>query len=156
MSTDRVDTASRLVLATPHTVYQALVDPEALMAWLPPAGMTGRVLDHDPRPGGRYRFELRYVDGAAAGQGKSSADSDIVEGRFVVLEPDRRLVQTAIFESADPAFAGEMTITWILDPGADGTRVTVAASDVPTGISKADHEAGLNSSLDNLARFLAG
>jgi uncharacterized protein YndB with AHSA1/START domain len=156
MNSERIDTASRLVPAQPDAVYQALVDPNALMAWLPPTGMTGEVLEFDPRPGGRYRFELHYVDALPpSGEGKSSVDSDIVEGRFVALEPGRRMVQTGIFESEDPAFAGEMTIAWTLDPATDGTLVTVAATNVPAGISKADHDAGLRSSLDNLARFLS-
>lgn len=51
----RVDKASRLILAAPEAVYAAFTDPDALMAWLPPAGMTGRALLSDTPPGdGRY------------------------------------------------------------------------------------------------------
>jgi hypothetical protein len=38
----RVDTASRLIVATPETVFAALVDADALSCWLPPPGMDGR------------------------------------------------------------------------------------------------------------------
>ena len=36
----------------PEKVHPALVDPEALTAWLPPAGMTGKIERFDLRPGG--------------------------------------------------------------------------------------------------------
>jgi len=38
---------------------------------------------------------------------------------------------------------------------ATGTRVTVRAENVPAGIRKQDHDAGLRSSLENLARHVA-
>jgi uncharacterized protein YndB with AHSA1/START domain len=75
-------------------------------------------------------------------------------GRFVALERGKRIVQTVEFDSEDPAFAGEMTMTWSFEPTATGTNVTVSAEHVPTGISKADHDEGLRSSLANLARYL--
>jgi hypothetical protein len=47
-----------------------------------------------------------------------------------------------------------MIMTWTFEPTAAGTVVTVVAENVPTGITKADHDAGLRSSLQNLARYL--
>lgn len=115
--------------------------------------MTGRILDFDPRPGGPFRMELTFKDKSHATPGKTSADSDLVEGRFVSLVADREIVQRFTFRSDDPAFAGEMTMTWTLVPEAGGTRVTVSATDVPPGISPDDHQTGLNSSLANLADY---
>jgi hypothetical protein len=63
-------------------------------------------------------------------------------------------VQRAIFQSDDPAFAGAMTVTWSFAGVDGGTEVTVVCDDVPSGISKEDHDAGLRSSLDNLAAFV--
>ncbi|HEX8571797.1 MAG TPA: SRPBCC domain-containing protein [Allosphingosinicella sp.] len=54
----RTDTATNLVGASQDAVYRAFVDAEALMAWLPPKGMSGRILLFEPREGGRYRIEL--------------------------------------------------------------------------------------------------
>ena len=152
MPEGRTDTASRLVAALPDAVYAALIDPDALIAWLPPAGMSGRVLLFEPWEGGRYRIELRYAE---PGAGKTDAGSDISAGRFLALEPGRRLVQSVEFETDDLRFAGTMVMTWSLEPATGGTTVTVTAQNVPAGISARDHEAGLSSSLDNLARFLA-
>lgn len=150
----RTDTATRFIPVSAARLYRAFVDPGQLTAWLPPSGMSGRILRFEPRPGGRYRIELTLED-ERGHSGKTTERTDIASGRFLALEPGRRIVQTAEFESADPAFAGTMVMTWSFDAEPGGTRVTVSASDVPAGIAADDHEAGLASSLENLARFVA-
>ena len=149
----RTDQASRVIAATPERVYRAFVDPDALVRWLPPVGMTGRFDRFDARPGGSYRMVLSYQDASGA-PGKATDDSDIVEARFVDLVPNVRVVQAVDFVSDDPSYAGTMTMTWELEPLPEGTRVTFRADDVPAGISAEDHAAGLTSSLVNLARQL--
>lgn len=134
-------------------VYAALVDPAALAAWLPPQGMTGRFERFDPRPGGGYRLILTYADATTA-PGKATADTDIVEARFVDIVPGVRVVQTVDFVADDPAYAGTMTMTWEVTAVDGGTRVDIRAEDVPAGISAADHAAGLASSLANLATYV--
>jgi uncharacterized protein YndB with AHSA1/START domain len=144
------------VLAAPvNRVYAALVDRDALLQWLPPRGMQARFEHFDPRPGGSYRLVLTYDDASTA-PGKATADSDIVEARFVELVPDDRVVQAIDFVSDDPAFAGTMTMTWQVTEVDGGTRVDITADDVPDGISADDHAAGLASSLANLADFIEG
>ena len=149
----RTDRASRVVAADRAHVYAALVDREALEAWLPPQGMTGRFERFDPRPGGSYRLVLTYADAGGA-HGKATAESDIVEARFVDLVPDARVVQEVDFVADDPAFAGTMTMTWEVTSVEGGTRVDITANDVPDGISAEDHATGLASSLANLAEHL--
>jgi len=151
----RTDTDSRVVAAPPERVYAALVDPEALLAWLPPGGMSGRFERFEARPGGGYRMVLTYADASDA-RGKSSVDSDVVEARFVEIVPGERVVQAVDFVSDDPAFAGTMTMTWALASAEGGTLVSIRADDVPVGISAEDHAAGLASSLANLAHYVEG
>ncbi len=115
--------------------------------------MTARFERFDPRPGGSYRLILTYTDPTDAG-GKSSADSDIVEVRYVDIVDNERVVQSVDFVSDDPAFAGTMTMTWAVIPADDGTRVEIIADEVPDGISADDHAAGLASSLENLASYV--
>ena len=146
----RTDTDSRLIEAPPDRVYAAMIDPEALMAWLPPAGMSGRFEWFDARPGGSYRLVLTYADASTA-PGKATADSDITEARFVEIVPGVRVVQAVNFVADDPAYAGTMTMTWEVTATEDGTRVDIRADDVPPGISAEDHAAGLASTLANLA-----
>lgn len=149
----RTDTASRVIAAAPDRVYAALLDPDALVTWLPPRGMTGRFEGFDARPGGSYRMVLTYANASGA-RGKTSADADVVEARFVEIVPGERVVQAVDFVSDDPRYAGTMTMSWELVPVQAGTRIDIRADDVPDGISAAEHATGLASSLANLAAYL--
>jgi len=151
----RTDRASRDIDAPVARVFNALVDRDALETWLPPSGMTARFERFDATPGGSYRLVLRYADPTDS-RGKSSANSDIVEARYVDIVPNDRVVQAVDFVSDDTAFAGTMTMTWAVRAVDGGTRVEVTADDVPDGISSDDHAAGLTSSLDNLASYVEG
>jgi uncharacterized protein YndB with AHSA1/START domain len=140
-------------MASPQTIYRALLDPEALVSWLPPEGMKCHVDGFDPREGGTYRMSLTYEGLDHSTPGKTSEHSDVVRGRFVELVPDERIVQLVEFDSDDPAFAGAMTMTWALAAVPEGTNVTILCENVPEGIRQEDHDAGLRSTLENLAAF---
>jgi uncharacterized protein YndB with AHSA1/START domain len=144
----RTDKASRLIAAPPERVYAAFVDPDELLAWLPPDDMTGRFDHFDARTGGSYRLTLTYAD---PGTGKTTTDSDVVEARFVEVVPGVRVVQAVDFVSDDPAYSGTMIMTWTVAAAETGTRVKIRADNVPDGISAEDHAVGLASSLANLA-----
>lgn len=153
--TGRTDAASRIIRASAEDISRAFLDPQMLMQWLPPNGMSGRALIFEPWQGGRYRIELRYDSAVPPGGiGKSGDRSDISAGRFIALEPGRQITQSVQFESGDPAFAGEMIVSWAFVSVGEGTEVTVTAEGVPPGISAEDHAAGLASSLANLADFV--
>jgi uncharacterized protein YndB with AHSA1/START domain len=151
----RTDRATRVVAASPTDVAAALIDPDALATWLPPEGMTGRFEHFDARPGGSYRLVLTYLDANGA-PGKATADTDVVDVRFVDVVPGDRVVQAVDFVADDPAFAGTMTMTWSVAEVDGGTRVDIVAEDVPDGISAEDHATGLASSLDGLAAYVEG
>lgn len=149
----RTDSATRFIAAPADVIYRAFVDPKAWPQWLPPDGMTGQIYEFDARPGGTYRMALTYrADHPNAG--KTSDDTDVVEGRFAELVPNDRVVQIVTFQSDDPAFTGEMRMTWSLSPAVGGTSVSIIAKNVPAGISKEDHDLGLRSTLENLARYV--
>ena len=150
----RADSASLMIAHDSDALYRTFADPGVLMSWLPPENMTGRVLEYDFREGGRYRIELTYDDTASAGVGKSSRRTDITTGSFLALDAGKRIVQSVEFESADESFAGRMLMSWSFEAVPTGTLVTVTAEGVPPGISREDHDAGLRSSLANLARCL--
>lgn len=146
----RTDHAARVIQAPPDVIYQALIDPEAIVTWRPPKGMTGRMEAFEAREGGRFRMALLYD---APGHGKSAENMDVVEGRFLELVEDARVVEVVTFCSDDPAYAGEMTVTTTLSPAIGGTEVAIRCDNVPAGISAEDHQAGLASTLRNLADF---
>jgi ketosteroid isomerase-like protein/uncharacterized protein YndB with AHSA1/START domain len=143
-----------LIRADAAVVYQAYIDPSSLVQWLPPKGMKGRIEVFDARSGGDYRIVLTYDNSERGGRGKATDDTDVVHGRFLELVPNRRIVQSVCFESPDPRFAGEMRMTWRLEPGPRGTTVLIVAENVPEGVAPADHIAGFTATLENLASFV--
>lgn len=147
----RIDEAARLILSDPAEVFAAFTDPDRLLAWLPPEGMTAAFDRFDADSG--YRMVLTY-DQPPAGGAKASVDEDVAEVRRVEVAPPHRIVEAIDFPSDDPRFAGTMTMTWTFVPTDAGTLVTVTATEVPDGIDPADHAVGLASSLANLAHLL--
>ena len=150
---ERSTCVSRIIKAPRRTIYRAFLDPEALVSWLPPAGMKGRVYEFDAREGGAYRMSLTYVDSNHSPRGKTSEHADVVRGRFLELIPDQRIIQLIEFESKNPAFADPMTLNWTLTDAPGGTEVTILCENAPEGIQPDDHEAGFRSTLENLAAF---
>jgi uncharacterized protein YndB with AHSA1/START domain len=147
------DVGRATVEAPADEVFAALVDAEARIVWLPPAGMSARFDWFDATPGGGYRMTLEYDDEATLG--KTVENTDVVEVRFIALDAPRRLVEEADFISDDPDFAGTMTMTWTLEPVDGGTLVSITATGVPDGISSEDHVTAFTSTLGNLNRYLA-
>lgn len=148
--TGRIDSASRVILASPKALFRAFIDPEMLASWRAPEGMTARIERFNAAVGGGYRIVLAYA-GDTSDRGKSTPSEDIAQIVFIELDPERRIVEQVNFVSDDPAFAKKMTITTSFEPVVDGTKVTFAARDVPEAIRSEDHKAGMASSLRNLA-----
>ncbi len=149
----RIDTAVRIIEKPPSSIYQAFIDPKALVSWLPPEGMKGVLDEFQAFEGGIYKMTLIYLDTNYT-TGKTSANSDVIQAKFLKLIKDKQIVQQIEFESEDPAFAGTMTMSWNLRVVPGGTEVTIICEHVPEGIRQDEHEAGLNSTLANLAAFL--
>ena len=148
---------SRIIKAPRKAVYEAFIDQDAVASWLPPDTMTGQVHTFDPREGGRFRVSLTYQDpkDSPGGKGgKTSEDTDTVEGRFVKLAPNEKIVWVTAFASQEPEFAGEMRITTSLTDAPGGTEVTILCEDIPNGIRPEDNEMGTRSSLEKLAALL--
>jgi len=149
----RIDSASRVIMAPPRTIYRACLDPEAVASWRPPHGMKAQIHAFDPREGGSFRMSFVYTDSDHRVRGKTSEHADVFQGRFLELVTDERIVELVEFESDDPTFAGEMTVITTLAAVSGGTEVTIRCENVPSGIRPSDHEAGIMSSLKNLASF---
>lgn len=130
------------------------MDPDALLAWLPPGGMTGRLHGFDGQEGGGYRMSLFYPDNEQSMRGKTADREDMVSVRFVELRPARRIVEAVTFHSADPALAGEMRIEIRFEDVAGGTEVTFLCTDIPAGIRPEDNDEGTRLSLEQLARYV--
>jgi uncharacterized protein YndB with AHSA1/START domain len=154
---DMASTAvSRVIEAPPAAVYQAYLDQDAMVAWLPPGSMTGVVHSFDPREGGAISMSLVYPEGDNSFRGKTSKRTDTFHGRFVKLVPNELIECAVEFESADSSFAGEMIVSTTLEPADRGTKVTFFCENIPQGIKPEGNEAGCRSTLEKLAAFLGG
>jgi uncharacterized protein YndB with AHSA1/START domain len=145
---------SKWIKAVPETVYQAFTDPAALTAWLVPGEMTGEIHHFDHRVGGGYQMSLYYPSSDKESHGKSAEKEDRYTARFVELTPPSRIVEAITFDSDDPAFAGEMTMEVTLQAQEDGTLVSIAFKNIPSGIQPEDNEVGTQSSLEKLALYV--
>ena len=143
----------RLLRAPRSRVYAALVDPALVARWRFPQGMTCEVHEFDAREGGTLRVSLTYA--APDRTGKTAGRTDTYRGRFARLVPDELVVEVDEFETGDPAFAGEMTITIRLaDATGGGTELVAVHEGLPAGVAPADNEAGWNESLSRLAALV--
>jgi uncharacterized protein YndB with AHSA1/START domain len=134
------------------SVYNALVDADAVAAWMVPAGMTSEVHAFESREGGTFRISLTYDE--PTGTGKTALHTDTYHGRFVRLVPNEQVVEVVEFETDDPALRGEMTITFMLMDADGGTDVLAVHDGLPPGLSPADNEVGWRSSLAKLAALV--
>lgn len=148
----RTTRLTRHIAAPRAAVYRALLDRDAVRQWMVPDGMTSEVHSFDPWVGGGFRISLTYD--APDGVGKSVANTDTHRGVFTELVEDEKVVQVIAFETDDPAMAGDMTVTYLLADGADGTELVGVHENVPVGVSLADNELGWRISLDRLAALV--
>jgi uncharacterized protein YndB with AHSA1/START domain len=143
---------SQIIKASPAVLYDAFVNPDILITWLPPGEMTGKIHEFDARVGGGYRMSLFYPPDERTFRGKTADKEDMVNVRFVELTPPHRIVQAVNFVTTDPALVGEMTMTATFDEVSGGTEVTLLFENLPPGLRAEDNEAGSRLSLEQLAR----
>ena len=135
-------------------VYQALIDPTAVMTWMVPDDMTSHVHEFEAHIGGRFRISLTYD--APTDTGKTTAQTDTYHGHFVELVPDERVVETMEFETDDTDMRGVMTVTFALTDVDGGTELLAIHDNVPPGIAPADNELGWQMSLEKLKILVEG
>ena len=142
----------RRINAPRERVYRALLDADAVKAWMVPTGMGSEVHAFEPWAGGAIRISLTYEE--PAGTGKTTAHTDTYHGRFVELTPNEKVVETVAFETDDPAMQGEMTIAMTLADADGGTEIVAVHDGLPPGLRAEDNEAGWRDSLGKLAALV--
>ena len=113
----------RVFRAPPERVYRAFLDPDAMVKWLPPHGVTGKVHHVDARVGGSYRMSFTNL-----GRGGSHTFG----GEYLELVPNERIVHTDRFD--DPNLPGEMRTTILLGKVFCGTELSVVQEGIPAPV----------------------
>ena len=127
-----------VIAASPETVWQLLVDPEQATRWM------GWSATFDLRPGGRYRIEV--------------IPGHIASGKFVEIDPPRRLVHTWGWEpeSGSSVAPGSTTVEYELIPNEIGTLLRFSHRNLPSSEAAASHAHGWDHYLERLPAVAAG
>jgi uncharacterized protein YndB with AHSA1/START domain len=130
------------IAARPETVWEFLVDPEKATRWM------GIDAAFEPQPGGAYRVTV--------------LSGNVANGRFVELDPPRRLVLTWGWEPGghegpgSSVAPGSSTVEFELEPEGDGTRLRFVHRDLPSAEAAASHGHGWDHYLGRLASAATG
>lgn len=124
-------------------MFAAWVDPEVLRRWWG-AGpdWTSPAVEIDLRPGGRYRMSMQDPSGAVR----------TVGGRYIEVEPPRRLVYTWAWEShGAEGNAPTLVTVEFHEPSPGETRVVLTHSGFPDGHRRDQHREGWELCIANLS-----
>jgi uncharacterized protein YndB with AHSA1/START domain len=129
------------IAAPPERVFRALSSPEIVDWWVNPGVFDTREWTGDVRVGGRW-----HASGMARGKPYT------LEGEFLEVDPPRKLVHTWHGVGAPGAHS---TVTYILEPIAEGTRLTVNHSEIASPEEGSNIRVGWTTSFNRLAEILS-
>ncbi len=108
---------TRRFKAPPALVYRAHIDPELIVKWmLPMPDWSMPTCEVDARPGGHFRYVFEPDEGPGFR----------IEGTFVSLEPEARIVHVERMFLPDPT--PDNNVDTRFDPDGDGTKMTMRMS----------------------------
>ena len=137
---DGLIVASVEIARTPERVFQALSSREVVDWWVNPGVFDTREWSGDVRVGGRW-----HASGIARGAPYS------LEGEFLEVDPPRKLVQTWHRQGTPGA---PSTLTYLLEPIAGGTRLTVRHAGIAAPEQRNNTSVGWRTSCDRLSEIL--
>jgi len=109
--TDDVIRVERRVDAPPASVFRYLTESDLWARW------QGESAELDPVPGGRFSVRM--------------AEGQVVEGTFVAVEPDRRVVVSWAWQGLPMVSPELSTVEFELEPDGDGTLLRLTHRGIP-------------------------
>lgn len=140
--------ASRVVLASPRTLFRAFLDAETMAGWRNFDGIDLAFSDFRAQVGGGYRVRLR-PNRAKLGPGLPNKLDLAVS--FAELAGEERVVEVIRINSDVPNLSGTLTLTTTFEPDRDGTKVTLRAEGGPAFLRARNQDEILASTLRKLA-----
>lgn len=140
---DRTVRLHRVLRTTPHKLYRAFLEGDAMAKWLPPHGFTCRVQELDARVGGTFRMSFHNF-----GSGQSHAFG----GEYLALVPGELIRYTDRFD--DPHLPGTLEVTVRLTPVSCGTELSITQAGIPQAIPLEMCYLGWQESLTQLAALV--
>lgn len=123
--------ASIRIAAPPDVVFPYLIDPALLARWF------GDATGSTPEPGGAFAIAFD--------------DTKSVQGRFVTIDPPKRVVFTWGVPHSDVLPPGSTTVEIVLTADGNDTVVDLTHHDLPRS-ERPSHEAGWSGLLKELDR----
>ena len=130
----------RTIRARPEALFAAWTDPQQLMRWWGPEGVTCTAAEIDLRVGGCYRIANRMPDGSTLW----------IAGEFEVIEAPSRLIYSWRLEIPG-ASTERVSVSFV--PRGTGTEVIVTHERIASAAARTQHENGWIGCLAGLARL---
>jgi uncharacterized protein YndB with AHSA1/START domain len=109
------------IAAPPGRVFQALTDRAQALQWGASDLFEMKVWEMDPRPGGKWQFISKEL------QGKNAGKEYEHHGEILEIDPPRLLVYTWFTDWHEPP-SHRTVVRWELTPTANGTKVKLTHS----------------------------
>ena len=136
-------TLERTLSAPPERVFDAFTQAETLNRWFGPSdAYTVTTHECDPRPGGRFRIEMRHTGG----------NVHVVHGVYEQVARPLRLVFSFAWENNPER--GESRVTVSFEKAGAGTQLVLMQEQLPNAEMRDAHTGGWNGSLARLAQLL--
>lgn len=146
MPIHEADTAirmSRVLRASPATVFEALIRPELLQRWMCPEALTVAMVEADPRPGGNFRIAMKQSDG----------EIYPAKGVYTEVHAPKVLAFTWTWETPHDLAGVETNIRIELSAQGEDTFLLMTHFGLPTDDERAFHHDGWSSALNQLERL---
>ncbi len=143
MIDDRVLVVERTIAATPETVFDAWVNPEILVQWWGPEGMSIPQHALDLREGGSWETTMRNDEGGEV----------FVSGVYKVIDRPNRLVFSWAWKQPDGSRGHETDVEVTFTAVDGGTKMTLGQRSFESAESRDNHGMGWNSSFNCLERL---
>jgi uncharacterized protein YndB with AHSA1/START domain len=146
---DRELIVVRTFNAPPDIVFEAWTKPALLKRWWAPKslGVSLFECEQDLRVGGAYRYAF----------GRDPKNPEVFTGRYLEVDPPKRLVYTQVYERM--AHAGEAVVTADFEQSEGRTRLTLRqlfpSKEVLEGALASGMERGMRVTLDQLDELSA-
>ena len=134
----------RVLNAPRDRVYAAWTDPAQLKQWFGPENVRTRDLIAEARAGGEFRWDLINPEG----------EEMTIRGEFRELQPGKKIVFTWQWEDDELWENRTSVVTVELADHTGGTELRLVHEQLPNKQMRDGHNAGWNSALDKLGKFL--
>jgi uncharacterized protein YndB with AHSA1/START domain len=134
----------RVLNAPRDRVYAAWTDPAQLKQWFGPENVRTRGLIAEARAGGEFRWDLINPEG----------EEMTIRGEFRELQPGKKIVFTWQWQDDELWKNHTSVVTVELTDRDGGTELRLVHEQLPNEQMRDGHNAGWNSALDKLERFV--